>query len=109
MKFRIFSIFDGKAKAYMTPFFLPEKGQAIRAFMDEVNSDSVCGKHPEDFTLFCIGSFDSSSGQVEYMSSHEVLGNGIQFKRMGLSGRDMELPLGEQGEVRLGSNGGGVV
>lgn len=64
-KIIIFSIFDKKAVAYLSPFYFPQKGQALRAFEDSVNDpQSVFNKHPEDYALFELGTFDDMSGII---------------------------------------------
>jgi len=77
---QIFSVYDSKAEAYMQPFFFQGKGQAVRSFSDLVNDNStLCGKHPQDFTLFHIGEFDDATGNVS-SSVHTSLGTGQEFK-----------------------------
>lgn len=39
MKLKMFAVYDQKAEAYMNPFVMQTKGQAIRAWSDTVNSD----------------------------------------------------------------------
>jgi len=80
MKHKIFTIFDSKAKAYLTPFFLHEDGMAIRVFADCINDEThQFGKHPEDYTLFCIGSWDDE--KAKFLTNNPIaLGNGIEFK-----------------------------
>ena len=61
----IFSVFDSKLNAYMTPFFAKNVGVALRSFSDLVSdSRSVVAQHPEDFFLFRIGSFSEDSGEI---------------------------------------------
>lgn len=75
MKTQIFSVYDSKAEAFNTPMFVPSKGQAIRAFSDQVNeTGSELNKHPEDYTLFCIGEFDSDTGTITPLSTPSSLG-----------------------------------
>ena len=82
MIFHIFSIYDSKAEAYNTPLYLAAKGQAVRAFDDQVNKEgSEIGNHPEDYTLFCLGTFDDSTGQHEPYETPQSLGVAIEFKR----------------------------
>ena len=81
MKFKVMSIFDSKAEAYNTPIFVAAKGQAIRAFEDQINTeDSEFNKHPEDYTLFYIGEFDSDTGQI-ISTNPESLGVALEYKR----------------------------
>lgn len=62
----MFTVHDSKAKVYGVPFFLHEEGMAIRTFSDMVNDPShAFGKHPEDYTLFYVGKYDDSNGQLE--------------------------------------------
>jgi len=79
MKHRIFSIFDVKAQAYLPPFCLAETGMALRAFSDCVNSrDHQFGKHPGDYTLFELGSFDDSVCVVSCTPSALKVVNGLE-------------------------------
>ena len=82
MKYKIFSIFDSKAENFNTPIFLPTEGQAIRIFDDMVNDQadkSEIAKHPEDYTLFCLGEFDSDAGLVTPLTTPKSLGLAQEF------------------------------
>ncbi len=82
MVHKMFSIFDVKAQAYLPPFFLPEKGMALRVFGDCVNSrDHQFGKHPGDYTLFELGSFDDSVCLVSCAASAMKVCNGLELVR----------------------------
>lgn len=81
MKFEIFSVYDAKAEQFNTPMFLPKKGQAIRAFADQVKDPaSELAKHPEDYTLFCLGSYESDDGKFEPGTSPVALCSALDFK-----------------------------
>lgn len=84
MRINVFSIFDDKGKAFMTPFFMSQIGQALRAFSDAVNDPLAENiyKHPEDFTLFHLGCFDVLSGQFDMLATPSALGIGVQYKRV---------------------------
>lgn len=76
---RLFTIFDDKAEAYLPPFVLPGKGMAMRVFGDCVNSkDHQFGAHPEDYTLFDIGSFDDKTGIIGELDTRCVCANGLE-------------------------------
>ena len=79
MKQKIFSIYDSKANAYLTPFFLHQDAMAIRVFTDCINSDShQFGKHPSDYTLFSLGSW--SDDKAKFLTTNPIaLGNGVEF------------------------------
>lgn len=74
------AIHDNAAEAYLSPFFAPNIGLAKRMFVEAVsNPESKFNIHAKDFTLFHIGSFDTSTGLLE----HQVpmsLGNAIEAK-----------------------------
>lgn len=60
----VFTIRDDKAQAYLQPFFLSNESMARRAIADCVSdSDHMFGKHPEDYALFSLGTFDDQSGK----------------------------------------------
>jgi len=81
MKFKIFSVYDDKAKAYLPPFFLPEVGMAVRAFKDCVNDPGHnFGKHPADYTLFQCGAFDDRTGLFDVSGSLEVVAHGVELR-----------------------------
>lgn len=62
----VVAIRDRALDAFMQPWFVPSEGLAIRAFQDEVNNkDAPMNKHPEDYELFRIGTFDDRTGQVK--------------------------------------------
>ena len=82
MKVKIFAIYDSKAEAYLQPFFMPARGQAIRAFTEAVNDKSTnFYKHAEDYTLFEIGEYDDATAGVTALNAKTSLGCAIEFRR----------------------------
>lgn len=80
MKLEIFSVYDSKAQAYLPPFFLPKEAMAIRIFAECCNSpEHQFGKHPADYTLFHIGSFDDWDGDILAIQPQKNLGNGLHL------------------------------
>lgn len=76
----VFAIYDSKAQYFMKPFNLRNKGEAIRGFSDIANdSNTVVGKHPEDFVLFHLGYFDEVKGIFENLTAPESLGIAQEF------------------------------
>jgi hypothetical protein len=66
MKLNCYAIFDSATNAYMRPFFMQSDGQANRSFADEaVRADSEISKHPEDYSLFRVGTWDDNEGSIE--------------------------------------------
>lgn len=80
MKHNIFTIHDKAAGAYLPPFILHAEGLAIRAFTDCINDTShAFSKHPADYTLLTIGTFDDLTGTITTLQTHKPLGNGLSF------------------------------
>lgn len=58
----IYSIYDAKAKIYNRPFHLINDAVANRTAIDLVSDKSTdVAKHPEDFIMFRLGTFDDVS------------------------------------------------
>lgn len=65
MKMFAYSVFDVASGVYDNPFFMQSDAQAQRAFMDiATNADHPIGKHPHDFTLYRIGSWDNGECEL---------------------------------------------
>lgn len=108
MIFKIFTVYDQKAHAYLPIFCYPEQGQAVRTFTDCVNSTKhQFGNHPADYNLYCIGEFDDQTGNVDNYEVHKSLGNGIEFSEaiLGPSLTPGELPneIGDEAPVPPGT------
>ena len=77
---KMFSVYDSKVKSYAQPFFAPTKGAAIRMFSDLVaDSSTMVAKHPGDFTLFEIGSYDDQTAGVVALITPESCGLALDY------------------------------
>ncbi|WNK12408.1 MAG: nonstructural protein [Microvirus sp.] len=66
MLLNAYTVYDNKALNYSPPFFVNTDGAAVRMFADIANDMGTnVGRHPADFSLFCIGSFSDSDGSLE--------------------------------------------
>lgn len=69
MKYIKFSIFDSKAGGFLPDWNAINVPVAIRLFQEGIlTENSVYGKHPGDYTLMEIGTFDQESGEVTNLS-----------------------------------------
>jgi len=61
MKLEILALYDDKLGEFMTPFFAQSTGAAVRSLDDLVNGrgEEAPTKHPGDFRLYRLGSFQS--------------------------------------------------
>lgn len=57
-----YSVKDVKAATFGRPIFCAALGQLVRDIQDALKGDDVFARHPEDFVLYRIGSFDDSAG-----------------------------------------------
>ena len=67
MQKSIVALRDTAARVFGTPFVVQATAQAVRSLRDEVNatdSTSDVRKHPDDFELYELASFDEDSGIV---------------------------------------------
>lgn len=81
MIIKIFAVFDTKAQAFNSPFFVSNEGMAIRGFTDAVNDkNNSIGQHPEDYTLFRIGDYNDENGAIT-PESPATLGIGVEYLR----------------------------
>lgn len=66
MKLNIYSIYDTASGTYLRPFFTGADGDAARSFSDlAIDAEHQIGKHPADYTLFRLGSFNDNTGKIE--------------------------------------------
>lgn len=71
----ICSVYDSASGVFGRPIFVAARGQAVRSFTDEVGRkerDNALAMHPEDFTLYFVGTFDETTGEVVGVE-HETL------------------------------------
>lgn len=82
MKLKMFSVVDVKVGAYMTPFFMRSRGEALRAWASTVNDgkSSMCA-FPTDFCLYELGEFDDEKGEVVLYETKVSLGMALEFKK----------------------------
>jgi len=65
MVLKCFAVLDIKSELFGPPFFMSTNGEAVRAFKDLSNDkNTTVGKHPEDYRLMRLGTFDNVSGKL---------------------------------------------
>lgn len=75
----LFTVFDTAAGAFLDPFVAPSIEFAIRSFRQAVNTpEHQFNTFPEDYTLFCIGTFDAKTGRL-HPEDPKNLGIAITF------------------------------
>ncbi|MCL4162650.1 UNVERIFIED_CONTAM: hypothetical protein GTU68_008480 [Idotea baltica] len=81
MKLSLFSIYDGVAESYIPPFTLTNSGMAKREFIAATNDPNhkFC-QHPQDYTLYELGTFDDQTGLILTHKTQLKLMNGMDAK-----------------------------
>lgn len=76
MKHKAFSAHDSKIGVYHPPFFMQHTGQALRAW-DELCNDpkTQFNRHPSDFQLYEVGTFDDETGRLDAHTAPQHLSN----------------------------------
>lgn len=79
---KMYCVYDSKVESYGRPFFMKNKGEAVRGFQEIANdpTSQIC-KYPEDFTLFELGSFDDQTCKFVINSTPVSIGCAVEFKR----------------------------
>ncbi len=80
--FKVFSIFDVKAGACLTPpIFSQTRGTCLRQVQQLLADPNLdFGKYPEDFRLFELGDWDPQAILLKVQDSPEDLGAFSQWK-----------------------------
>ena len=74
MKLNIYVIHDQKAESYMQPFYQVNHAVAVRSVAASFRDpNSAIASNPEDFTLFCVGTYDDGTGSFEISETKEVV------------------------------------
>lgn len=83
MLFSVFAIYDSGISTWMPPIFLRNKGEMLRAFVEAVNNpESKFYKHPSDYTLFEIGTWNDDKCEFSLLKTPVRLGVAIEFAKV---------------------------
>lgn len=68
MKTILVAVRDQKSVDFTQPVGMPTRGIALRSWQDQLNdpknADQEQSKHPEDFSLWYIGEYDTNTGII---------------------------------------------
>ncbi len=84
MSKKIYAIRDNKIGSFAPPCLFDNDATAIRAFGDLVSrdKDSLMYLHPEDFSLWSLGEFETENGSiVQTTEFFRTLANASDFVR----------------------------
>ena len=102
----VYAVFDRASGVYDRPFPALTDQAAIRSFGDVVMDTShPIGKHPGDFTLMRVGSWNDNTGKLEGSVPEKII-NGLEFSVEDINGNgEIVRKLGEDLN-QLSSDGG---
>lgn len=93
MILRAYSIFDAKGVQFHSPWFQHTDGMAVRVFQDLANDmGGLIGRHPKDYSLWFVGTWDDSNGQFTSVKPNVHLVEAVALVRDQAQGT---LPLPE--------------
>lgn len=79
---KAFSIRDDAVEAFDRPFFARSVGEAERVFGDLArDANHPVGKHPHDYHLYLIGSFDEVDGTIAPELPPVRVASGIEYTK----------------------------
>jgi hypothetical protein len=78
MRMNVYSVFDRASGVYDRPWCAHSDQAACRSFSDVAcDADHPVGKHPDDFTLFRVGTWNDEKGELRASSVEKVI-NGAE-------------------------------
>ncbi|QXP07837.1 MAG: nonstructural protein [Arizlama microvirus] len=84
---KVFTVYDCKAEAYLTPMFMQSRGVAIRQFGAAAADDKhdFC-RFAEDYTLFELGDYDERYASFNLHQTPISLGKASELKAQSTAG-----------------------
>ena len=77
----IYAIYDNKADTWMDPFYALNDATAKRTFADATNDErSMFNKHPTDFEMFHIGTWNDQKGTIKENETKQAMGMANAYK-----------------------------
>lgn len=78
MRCAIVTVRDKKTGLYGKPSFVEHTAEVVREW-DVIRKDpnTKIGKHPEDFDLFQVATFNDETGEVTQLNPHIHLATGV--------------------------------
>lgn len=75
MIINVYSVYDKAVKAFAPPFYARSAGEAIRSFQQLcTDPQSNVSRHPTDFVMFGLGTYDDSTGLFSTQEPMRMIG-----------------------------------
>lgn len=70
MILNVYTLHDSKTLVYNQPFYAMNHGVARRMVSDvAADMNTSVGRHPTDYTLYCVGTYDDQTG---FLKPYEI-------------------------------------
>lgn len=80
MMLNAYSIYDVKALQWHPPFYVSTDAAAARLLADVVHDpNTLIGRHPTDHVLYCVGTFNDASGELQPISPRRHVADAAAF------------------------------
>ncbi len=77
----IYTINDLASQTFLRPFCMPTDRDAIEGFKHVCNEDDTqYSKHPQDFNLISLGSFDERTGILSISDERTLVARALELK-----------------------------
>lgn len=76
----VFAVYDSKAECYSNPFLFTTRGMAHRSWETSCADEKApYNQHPEDFTLFELGSYNTLTGELVSLKTPISMGTALEI------------------------------
>lgn len=80
MRYEVFAIRDSAIEEYSRPFFARTVPEGLRFFSDMLSDpQSDFARHPQDYCLFHIGSYEGNTGELIPLPAPHSLGVAVDL------------------------------
>lgn len=72
----VYAVRDNKVGSYFDPMFFPHVAACVRMLTEVVQDNkSTLSKHPQDFELYELGTYDDSRGDLDVLPNPKFIMN----------------------------------
>lgn len=94
MLMSIYSVYDSGISTWFPPCFVRNKGEILRWWSETANdSQSKISKHPQDYALFELGTWDDEKCKFDFHKAPLSMGLAIEFVKKEM--QDVQEPIRE--------------
>lgn len=98
---KLFAVKDMKAQMFLEPRFQRSIADALRGWEVISNEgESMISRFPNDFRLYCLADFDSSTGRISIFDDPQDLGSAADFKRRADGPLPLEMAMAAGGSAK---------